>query len=108
MSLFIDMLNGGPALKRGDLVQTNVGDRRERTWIVLRSVRMKRREVSSVPRYRVWMSRWWELEPEARKRLYESAERNGGQRVLSFVRYPARKKKTFENFMKRGVHREEE
>jgi hypothetical protein len=65
VSLFIDILDGGPAIKRGDLVQSNVGDRRERTWIVLRAIRMKRREVSAVPRFRVWMVRWWELALES-------------------------------------------
>ena len=102
MSLFIDILDGGPAIKRGDLVQSNVGDRRERTWIVLRAVRMKRRESGAVPRFWVWMVRWWELEPEMRRRLYESAERNGGQGILNLRRYPQKKKKSFDDLMKRG------
>jgi hypothetical protein len=79
------------APKRGDLVQTNVGDKRERTWLVLRARHMKR--AKHPRRYQVWMARWWELEPEMRMQLFRSAERNGGQRVINFVRYKAKKRK---------------
>ena len=92
--IFIDLASGDPPPKRGDIVQTNVGDRRERTWLVLKS-----RKISS-SRYSVWMARWWELEMDLRLALYVSAERNGGQRVILFTRYSARKrKKTFEELM---------
>ena len=92
---FIDILDGGPAPKRGDLVQSNVGKKKERTWFILR-VRSSR--IAS--RYNVWMVRWWELSPRFRSLLFESAERNGGQRVIFFKRYPARKRKrTFEQYM---------
>lgn len=89
---FIDILDDGPPPKRGDLVQTNVGDRRERTWLILRVRRIRRRERSAVPRFDVWMARWWELEPAMRWRLYLSAERNGGQNVMDFHRYKPKKK----------------
>ena len=46
------------------------------------------------------MARWWELEMDLRLALYVSAERNGGQRVILFKRYAAKKrKKTFEELM---------
>jgi hypothetical protein len=96
----IDILDGGPAPKRGDLVHTNIGDRRERTWLVIRVRAIRRRETSLPPRYEVWMERWWQIEPDMRMRLYGSAERAGGQRVIMFRRYPAKKRKrTFEDLM---------
>lgn len=45
-----------------------------------------------MPRFNVWMARWWELESGLRMRLYRSAERAGGQNVHYFYRYPAKKK----------------
>jgi hypothetical protein len=67
--------------KRGDLVQSNIGSKRERTWMIL-SVR--------------------ELEPETRMRLFRSAERHGGQHVYDFARFPAKRKTvTFEQLMAR-------
>lgn len=94
---FIDMHDGGVP-KRGDILQTNVGDKRERTWLVLRARRMK----STKPnRYDLFAARWWELEPEMRLRLWQSAERNGGQRVIHFKRYPAKKRKrSFEDYVR--------
>ena len=65
-----------PAPKRGDLIYTNMGNRRERTWMILRSVPVKR---SATRRYYVLKARWWELEPEMRMKLYRNAQRNGGQ-----------------------------
>lgn len=96
---WMDIIDGGPAPKRGDLIQTNVGDRRERTWFVLRARRMKR--AKHPRRYSVWAARWWELEPETRVKLYVSAQRNGGQAMFIFERYPAKRRKTFEEHMKR-------
>jgi hypothetical protein len=90
MSVTIDM-HEGRAPKRGDIMQTNFGDRRERTWLVLRARHMSR--AKHPRRYHVWMARWWELEPEMRMKLFQSAERNGGQNVIVFVRYKARKRK---------------
>jgi hypothetical protein len=88
--LFIDSLDSAMRpLKRGDLVQSNVGQPRERTWMILRAKPTK----GKPRRFQVWMARWWELEPEMRMRLYESATRNGGQQVIFFRRYPAKKKK---------------
>lgn len=84
-----------PALKRGDLVQSYVGNPRERTWMLLRAkpTRGKPR------RFKVWMARWWELEPDMRMRLFKSAERNGGQQIIHLKRYPAKKKKTLEDHL---------
>lgn len=100
MSLFIDLLDSHPdRLKRGDLVQSNVGDRRERTWMILRARESRRHR----RRFIVWMERCWQIEPELRMRLYRSAERNGGQVVINFRRYPARKKRrAFEDLMRTG------
>jgi hypothetical protein len=89
----IDMLSG-PAPKRGDIVQSNVGSRRERTWLVL-SVRSTKRPA----RYKVFMARWWELEADMRIRLYRSAERAGGQRVIFFKRHPAKRRLSFEKYI---------
>jgi len=91
--MFMDILDGGPPPKRGDIVQTNVGNRRERTWLILRVRQMRRRTKKGVPRFDVWMARWWELESDFRMRLYRSAERNGGQNLMYFQRYPPKKKR---------------
>lgn len=85
------------APKRGDIVQTNVGSRRERTWLILRARHMKR--AKHPRRYQVFAARWWELESEMRMRLWRSAERSGGQEVVYFKRYPAKKRRTFEDYM---------
>jgi hypothetical protein len=87
----MDMLDGSDIPKRGDLLHSNVGNRRERTWIVLR-VRTLRR-TKSVPRCQIWAERWWQMEVALRVRLYRSAERNGGQRVIYFARYKSKPKK---------------
>lgn len=92
----MDILDGGAGPKRGDLVQTNIGDRRERTWLVLHVRKTKRKS-----RYQIHMARWWDLEVSTRVRLFKSAERNGGQRVFTFYRYPVKKKQTFEEYMRR-------
>jgi len=96
--MMIDILDGGPAPKRGDIVQTNVGDKRERTWMILRVRKIARRDSTTPlgklpPRFDVWMARWWELEPDFRMRLYHSAERAGGQLSMQVHRYPAKKKR---------------
>ena len=101
----VDFRLGEPSPKRGDLVQSNVerrGNGRERTWIVLRARRIHRR-ANDKDRYDVFMVRWWEVEPELRMRLFRSAERNGGQRVIEFHRYPAKRRKTFEDYMVREL-----
>lgn len=99
MMITVDITdNSGVHPKRGDILQTNVGDRRERTCFVL-SVR-RLRASKGVPRFKLWAERWWQLEPDFRHRLFRSAERNGGQTVIRFKRYPTRKKKSkFESFM---------
>lgn len=66
---WMDLTDAGPAPKRGDIVQTNIGDRRERTWLILYSHRMRRRDETACPRFKLWMARWWELEPDFRMRL---------------------------------------
>jgi hypothetical protein len=83
-----------PAPKRGDLMQTNVGKPRERTWMLLRT-RHKTR-AKHPRRFEVWAARWWELEPAMRLRLAASAERRGGQQVIYLERYKAKRKLTFE------------
>lgn len=100
MTWWMDIQDGGPAPKRGDLIQSNVGDRRERTWLVLHARHMRRAQFPR--RYQIHAARWWELEPEMRQRLYRSALRNGGQSVFWLKRYPAKKRKpTFEEYMAR-------
>ena len=99
----MDVVTDAPDPKRGDLVQTNVGDRRERTMIVLQSRHIKSREHPR--RFELQAARWWEIEPETRQALARSAERRGGQQVFLFRRYKAKRKMTFEQLM-RGEKRE--
>jgi hypothetical protein len=87
----MDMLDGSDVPKRGDLLQSNVGDRRERTWFVLTVRRLK--PTKGVPRCRLWIERWWDVDVELRMRLYNNAVRNGGQRLVQFTRNPAKSKK---------------
>lgn len=95
----IDMLHGDALPKRGDLMESNSGNRKMRTWLVLAVHPLK--PIRGVPRARLWMERWWEIDPGLRNRLARSAERNGGQRLICFVRYPAKKKaKSFEDLMR--------
>jgi hypothetical protein len=82
MKVFVDM-HGDTVPKRGDLVQTAIFTKRERTCMVLRARRMRGR----LQRFALWLARWWELEPEMRVRLFRSAQRNGGQIVIMFERY---------------------
>lgn len=91
MKLTIDVFTGG-SIKRGDIVETNVGDPRERTCIVLR-VHRSRRSPKGVPRFVVWCERWWQMETELRIRLFRSAERAGGQEVIFFERYRSKPKR---------------
>ena len=75
--------------KRGDLLQTNMGDRRERTFIILSVHVLPTRWCSEMgivaQRTRLQAARWWEIEPEMRQALYRSAERAGGQLVLGII-----------------------
>jgi hypothetical protein len=95
---------GFPRPRRGDLLQTNPGDRRERTMIVIGARDLKTRWCKEMEltaqRTRVWAERWWEIEPETRMALYRSAERHGGQLVHTFKRFPAKRKPTFEKYMR--------
>ena len=90
-----------PDPKRGDLMRTNVGDRRERTWFILGARRMRCAE----RRFQIWRARWWELEPETRQALHRSAERHGGQECweLAADKPKRRSKRTFEDLMREGV-----
>jgi len=83
MTLTIDIAWHKP--RRGDLIQTNVGDRRERTCLVLSVHQIK------AGRFKIWCERWWQLEPDFRLRLYQSAERSGGQTVIHFFRYRSKR-----------------
>jgi hypothetical protein len=67
---------------------------------------MRRKDPGAPPRYALWMVRWWQLEPEMRQRLGDSAaRRTEGQRVFYLKWYPRKKKSTsFEDYMKRGMH----
>ena len=85
MKLVIDMRDREFVPRRGDLVYTNIGNRRERTCFILHAHRV------GSTRFHLWAERWWELEPDFRMRLYRSAERRGGQHIIGFVRYKARK-----------------
>jgi hypothetical protein len=86
MLVSVNMFSRGTP-KRGDILQTNVGDRRERTFLIL-SVRRMRSTIGVIPRFKVWAERWWEIEPELRMRLFLSAERAGGQQYIYFTRDP--------------------
>lgn len=98
---FVMIVPCGEVPKRGDLMQTNCGDRRERTWLILRTKKIARRTDAQLgtvkPSFKVWRAKWWELEADFRMRLYRSAERNGGQVIW---RPDAVKK--FENLRKKS------
>lgn len=79
--------------KRGDILQTNVGNFRERTCLIL----MVHTSSRTPRRYWLWAERWWQMEPDFRMRLYRSAERAGGQRTFWFVRY-GRKQPKYDPF----------
>ncbi len=96
----MDVLDESSDPKRGDLVYTNLGDRRERTWIVIQAHRVASR--AHPRRFMLHAERWWKIEPEIRIALWRSAERRGGQQVFHFKRYPAKRKMTFEDLMRRG------
>ena len=100
MHLTLDMLDGSPIPKRGDLLQSNPGNKRERTWFVLSVHTLK--PIKGVPRCCIWAERWWEVEPNLRVMLFRSAERRDGQQVIQFKRYPAKRKRSmnFEQYMR--------
>ena len=101
MKYTLDITNGDAVPKRGDLVQTNVGNRRERTWFVLHSHRLK--PTKGLPRCRLWLERWFDIEPETRIRLFQSAERNGGQRYILTYRYPASPRRSTKHIRKQRI-----
>lgn len=93
-------------IKRGDLLRSNVGKRTERTWLILGVRRLAPKhcvEMGCITnRYKVWAERWWELEPRMRMALWRSARRAGGQVTHSFYRFPAKKRTTFEQYIRRS------
>lgn len=98
MKITMDLLSLPKMIpKRGDLLQTNTGDRRERTCMILCVKEL--RPTLGIARCKIWCERWWWLEADFRMRLHRSAERNGGQCVFYFKRYPAKKRKSFEQLM---------
>lgn len=101
-----------PRIKRGDLLQTNLGNRRERTFLMLAThllpTRFCREMGVTTRRTRVWAERWWQLEVPLRLALAASAERNGGQRCFRFMRFSRKQKPDFETFMRRGAQRQKE
>jgi hypothetical protein len=94
-----------PIPKRGDLLQSNIGKRTERTWLILKVRELPLKECKEMGgivtfRYKIWAERWWELEPRTRVLLHRSAERAGGQVLHGFKRFPAKRKaRTFGQFM---------
>lgn len=94
-----------PAPKRGDLLQSNIGKRTERTWLILSAKELPQRTCQEMGgimtrRWQLWAERWWHLEPKTRIRLFLSAERAGGQVLHTFKRFPAKKRaRTFEQYM---------
>lgn len=96
---------GEPRPRRGDLIESNIGDRRERTWLVLGTHTLPTTWCEQMgiiaQRTRVWAARWWQLEPEMRVALWQSAERAGGQRSYLFERFKAKRKRTFEDYIGR-------
>jgi len=99
----IDMFHHPLWIKRGDLIHTAVGTKRERTWLVLHAHRVK--PFDRIPtRFKVWAVRWWELDAGIRMKLFRSAQRNGGQRCIEVVAYNRKKKNpSFEEFMRRSI-----
>jgi len=85
----MEIADGAPAPKRGDLLYTNIGGSRERTWLILRAVRMK----TEKRRYALWRERWWQVEPDLRVRLYRSACRHGGQMTWVAKALPGKPKR---------------
>ena len=75
-AFYLMRMNGPYFPRRGDLMQTAVGTKRERTWFIWFVRRTGRDD-----RYRVLRVRWWEIDPETRVALWRSAERAGGQHV---------------------------
>jgi len=73
---------GSDRPRRGDLVHTNVGNRRERTCLILR---VRKGRIGG--RFNIWAERWWEMETDLRMRLFRSVERVREQRVIYFRRH---------------------
>lgn len=105
MSQFsLDLQPDDPAPNRGDLLYSKAVDvRGSRTYFVLRSRPVKRRDPDAVQRrYSLEIVRWWLIRPETRQLLYRHAEREGGQQVFFFERYPPKKRLSFEQYMRRA------
>jgi len=94
MKFWMEITLDSPRPKRGDILYSNSGSKRARTWIILRANPMR----SKTRRYMLFRARWWELEPDMRMRLYRSAQRNGGQIVWTTYPFPKAKRKQVVNF----------
>lgn len=94
--------------KRGDILQTNIGTRRERTFLILSARNLPTRWCKEMgikaQRTKVWAERWWDLEPGTRLMLHRSSERNGGQLVHDSKRFPAKRKPSFEQLVPHHFH----
>lgn len=89
--LYMDIQDGGPGPKRGDFV-VSMGKKGIGTmYKVLRSRKVQRRDAAALPRFTLFVKIW----PK------EKWPPPSGQ-VFEFRWYP-RKKKTFEQWMKRRV-----
>lgn len=91
--------------KRGDILQSAIGTKRERTWLVLHAHPLPHGAHpvtgESSRRTKLWAARWWELDAEFRMALYRSAERAGGQNLYPLYRFPVKKKaRSFEEYMR--------
>lgn len=101
--LFIDINDGGEGPRRGDVLATT----RSRYW-VLHSRRVKRHDAAAKPRYQMRVIRSEDITDELRAKLFRSAMRRaGGTMIFTFGWYKREKKKrTFEQHMRRGIHGE--
>lgn len=83
--------------KRGDLLQTNVGDARERTCFILCIKTIPDRWCKQMgieaKRTKLWAARWWEIESNLRLSLFRSAQRRGGQKTHYFYRFATKSKR---------------
>ena len=93
-----------PPPKRGDLMQSNIGDRRERTWIIARVRRIKRKDSNACRRFEITLYRWWTLSVKARQKLCSAQMRSlfNVQSVFELYR-TKRERQTFENYMGRQL-----
>jgi hypothetical protein len=98
--MYMDIFDGAAGPRRGDILASP----RSRYW-VLHSRRVKRHDAAAPPRYQMRVIRSEEVSEELRAKLFRSAQRRDGTHVYTFTWYKREKKKrSFENHMRRGVH----